>query len=61
MEELVEKHSIIDVMFYGKDIMHNLEQKQFKISSHIINTYSNHNHIDTNRIKNMKILHFKML
>lgn len=31
-EEIIEKHALIDVMYYGKDILDKLEDKTFKTS-----------------------------
>jgi len=29
-EEIIEKHALLDVMYYGKDILERIEDKEFK-------------------------------
>ena len=60
-EEIIEKHALIDVMYYGKDILNNIEKKDFKTSLSMINRYADIEKVDSKKALRMKYLHFELL
>jgi hypothetical protein len=57
----VEKHAILDVMYYGPTVLKDIETKRFKTSFDLIKLYSDAQAIDSKMEKKMKILHFHLL
>ena len=39
-EEIIEKHAILDVMFHGKEIFDNFEEKKFITTYEMIKMYA---------------------
>lgn len=60
-EEILEKHSILDVMLYGKTIFKNIHNKEFKSTYKIIDVYADPEKVDSKRNKFLKTLHLDFL
>ena len=59
--EIVEKHAILDVLYYGHTIMERIEGRRFKTSFDLIKLYCEAQSIDSKLEKKMRILHFNLL
>ncbi|KAL4498407.1 hypothetical protein ABPG72_013213 [Tetrahymena utriculariae] len=60
-EEIIEKHALLDAMYYGIDVLENLDLKQFKTSYLMIDRYADVEKIDQQKKLKMKYLHFELL
>jgi hypothetical protein len=60
-EELVEKHSILDVMFHGESILKNLPELEFKTTFKIIDQYADPNKVDSKRKAKLTLLHYRFI
>ena len=45
-------------MYYGKDILDKIEEKEFKTTLQLIDRYADPEKVDRSRITKMKYLHF---
>ncbi|KRX06902.1 hypothetical protein PPERSA_11547 [Pseudocohnilembus persalinus] len=60
-EEIVEKHSILDVLMHGKDIVQDFENLEFQTTYEMIQRYGNPDHTDVTRLNKLRLLHYKLI
>lgn len=60
-EEILEKHSLLDVFFNGREILKNMEKMNFKTTYEMIEKYNDPLHIDSSRKQNFRVLHYQFL
>lgn len=60
-EEIIEKHSILDVMFYGKDIIENMENYDFQTTYKMIKKYGDQLYTDSMSFGKMRLFHHECL
>jgi hypothetical protein len=60
-EEIIEKHALMDVMLYGKDIFEIMEDIQFKTSYEMIKKHYDPKKIDSARLDQFRLLHYQFM
>ena len=60
-EEVLEKHAIMDVMQYGENILDYMDQARFDTSLKIIEKYADPMKINSEKIKEFRVLHYELL
>ena len=60
-EEVLEKHSLLDVMIHGGKIMNNIENINFKTTYKMIEKHADPNHVDSSKFNNFRVLHYQFL
>jgi len=60
-EEVLEKHAIMDVMQYGENILESVENAKFTTTLKIIENYADPMKINSERVKEFRILHYEFL
>ena len=60
-EEILEKHSVLDVLLYGRTIFKNIHKKEFKSTYKIIDVYADPEKVDSKRNNYLKTLHLDFL
>ena len=60
-EEIVEKHAILDVMHYGKDLFNEFKDLEFKTSYKTIKLYADPMAVDRKKNALMRLLHYNCL
>lgn len=60
-EEVLEKHTIMDVMHYGIDVLEKLDDLEFNTTKKIIERYSDPFKVNSGKVKEFKMLHYEFL
>jgi len=60
-EQLIEKHAMMDVLHFGKELFEGFEDKQFDSTYEIIRRYADPQAVDSLRIAKLRALHFELM
>lgn len=60
-EELLDKHTVLDVMYHGRDILKKMKDINFKTSYKMIQKYSDPDHVDSSSLDKFRIMHYQFL
>ena len=60
-EEVLEKHSLLDVMINGAEILDNMDKINFKTTYEMIKKYADPLHVDSAKTDNFRLMHYQFI